>query len=170
MVITVENDGTVVIKAPKWTRKATIERFYRANLLWIASKRINLEQNSDKITVLTEDDVKKLKQQAKAVMLQKTEYYSRIMGLKPNKVKITSAKRSWGTCIERKKQYTVCYSYRNMFLTDRCQDYIVVHELAHIKHMDHSSRFFALVESILPDYRQLSAEIDRYKDFHIYPD
>ena len=82
MVITVENDGTVVIKAPKWTQKATIERFYRANLLWIASKRINLKQNSDKITVLTEEDVKKLKQQAKAVMLQKTEHYSKIMGLK----------------------------------------------------------------------------------------
>jgi len=168
MVMTVENDGTVVIKAPKWTRLAKIDRFYKANLEWIAGKRKALQDNRNKIELLTAEDIEALKQNAKKVMTAKTAYYSEIMGVKPDKVKITSAKKTWGTCIHTRNTYTVCFSYRNMFLPDRCQDYIVVHELAHIKHMDHSAQFYGFIEKFLPDYRELSAQTDRFRDYHIY--
>jgi len=168
MTINVENDGTVVIKAPKWTRKSTIDRFYKANIRWIKSRRKTIRSSRDKITVLTADDIKILKEKAKSIMAEKTAYYSKIMGVKPDNIKITSARRTWGTCRMCDGVYTICYSYRNMFLSDRCQDYIVVHELAHIKYMDHSPQFYALVEKYLPDYKERAAEIRRFKDYYVY--
>lgn len=168
MVMTVENDGTVLIKVPKWTRKASIERFYRANLDWIDTQRRKLHADSHKYISLSPEDIKRLKKQAKAVLSQKTAYYSDVMGLKPEYVKITSAAKRWGSCHRKGNRYSVCYSYRTIFLPDRVQDYIVVHELAHMVHFDHSKAFYSLVEQILPDWRNLSRQADNFKDYHIY--
>ncbi|MBQ6850408.1 MAG: DUF45 domain-containing protein [Oscillospiraceae bacterium] len=168
MVMTVENDGTVVIKVPKYTRKAAIDSFYRANLGWIAQRRQTLAENSANIKVLSSRDISELKKQAYTVMSRKTAYYGQIMGLQPDKIKITSAKKRWGSCIKNKDRYTVCYSFRTMFLSDRVQDYIAVHELAHMVHFDHSKDFYSLVGKILPDWRLLSAQADNFKDWHIY--
>lgn len=168
MVMTVENDGSVVIKVPKYTRKSAIDRFYSANLGWIAQRRQTLSENRENIEVLSLRDISKLKKQAGEVMARKTAYYGQIMGLKPDKIKITSAKKRWGSCIKSKGVYTICYSFRTMFLPDRVQDYIVVHELAHMVHFDHSKNFYSLVEQILPDWAQLSSQADNFKDWHIY--
>ena len=98
MIMTVENDGTVVIKAPKWTRTAKADRFYRINLGWIADKRKKLKENSGKIITLTAEDINMLKKKAADVMRRKTEYYSSVMGVKPDSIKITSAYKRWGSC------------------------------------------------------------------------
>lgn len=169
MIMTVENDGTVVIKAPKWTRTAKADRFYRINLGWIADKRKKLKENSGKIITLTAEDINMLKKKAADVMRRKTEYYSSVMGVKPDSIKITSAYKRWGSCSCSNNRYGICFSYRTMFLSDRCQDYIVVHELAHIKHMNHSADFYAFIEKILPDYRDREREAERFRDYHIYP-
>ena len=168
MVMTVENDGSVIIKVPSYTRKANIESFYRANLHWISRQRKKLDENSERIKVLSAQDIVQLKKQAYTVMGKKTAYYGQIMGLKPNKIKITSAKKRWGSCIKNKDIYTICYSFRTVFLPDRVQDYIVVHELAHMVHFDHSKNFYSLVKQILPDWAQLSSQADNFKDWHIY--
>ena len=168
MAMTVENDGTVVIRVPKYTRKSTIDRFYRANLGWIAQRRQALAENSEKITVLSPQDISELKKQASEVMGRKTAYYGQIMGLKPDRIKITSAKKRWGSCIKNRNRYTICYSFRTMFLPSRVQDYIAVHELAHMVHFYHSKNFYSLVEKILPDWAQLGKQADNFKDWHIY--
>ncbi len=168
MVMSVENDGTVLIKVPKWTRKAAIDRFYRANLGWIADQRRKAEANRHKFKQLSPQDIRRLKAQAKSVLTYKTALYAARMGLKPEYVKITSAKKHWGTCHKKGDKYSICYSYRVMFLPDRVQDYIVVHELAHMVHFDHSAQFHSLVEKILPDRRSLSDRADNFKDYHIY--
>lgn len=168
MVMTVENDGTVLIKVPRYTRKARIESFYHANQDWIAQRRSALVQNRDKIVHLSQQDIAELKKQAGIVMGRKTEYYSKIMGVKPAGIKITSARKRWGSCIRTKGIYTICYSFRTMFLPDRVQDYIAVHELAHIVHFNHSEEFYTLIEKILPDWSELSAQADNFRDWHIY--
>ena len=61
MVMTVENDGSVVIKVPKYTRKSAIDRFYSANLGWIAQRRQTLSENRENIAVLSLRDISKLK-------------------------------------------------------------------------------------------------------------
>ena len=164
----VEKDGTVIIKVPKWTRKSIIERFYRENIIWIEQQREKLKLQKDNFITLSENDISALKSRAKTVLSQKTEYYSRIMGVKPESIKITSAKKRWGSCRRCAGRYYICYSWRTMLLSDRAQDYIVVHELAHIKHFNHSTAFYMEIEKTLPNWKELEKETDNFKDLYLY--
>lgn len=76
------------------------------------------------------------------------------MGLHPASVTIGSAKTRWGSCSSRR---ALRFTWRLMDYPPEAIDYVVVHELAHIVHLDHSREFYALVESVLPDYRQRAA-------------
>lgn len=73
------------------------------------------------------------------------------LGVKPARMKITSAKTRWGSCGMRGN---ICFSYRLVCLSPALIDYVVVHELAHILEHNHSARFYAHVARIVPDYVQ----------------
>ncbi len=74
-------------------------------------------------------------------------------------VKITRAEKRWGSCSGKN---TLCFSYRVLMLPGKIIDYIVVHEVAHIREKNHSQRFWNLVESLMPDF----AERDRWLKLH----
>jgi len=73
------------------------------------------------------------------------------MGVTPASVKINSAKTRWGSCSSHK---SLNFSWLLIMASDDVIDYVVVHELAHIFEMNHSKRFWAIVEKVLPDYKQ----------------
>ena len=90
------------------------------------------------------------KQMAKQVLAAKTLEYASRMGVTPSAVKISSANTRWGSCSGKR---SISYSWRLMMAEEDVMDYVVVHELAHIKEMNHSARFWAVVKEILPDYK-----------------
>ena len=73
------------------------------------------------------------------------------MELKPAGIKITSAQKRFGSCSGKN---SICYSWRLMLYPPEAIDYVVVHELAHIVHKNHSAKFYALVAKYLPDYKE----------------
>jgi predicted metal-dependent hydrolase len=95
--------------------------------------------------------VKVYKLIAKQVLTEKTLAYAVQMGVAPSGIKINSAKTRWGSCSGKKN---INYSWRLMMAEEKVIDFVVVHELAHIKEMNHSARFWAVVEGVLPDYRE----------------
>ena len=99
---------------------------------------------------MTDDDVKRLKKNAKVYFNDKTEYYSKLMGLKYGRITITSAQKRFGSC---SSEGNICFSYRLMLYPEEAREYVIVHELAHLKEMNHSARFYKIVESVLPDYK-----------------
>ena len=92
-----------------------------------------------------------LREKAKAYLPSRVSFYSKQMGLFPTGVKITSARSRWGSCSGKN---SLCFSFRLMLLPDDLMDYVIVHELAHIKEKNHSARFYAVVAEYLPDYKQ----------------
>ena len=168
LVLTVEKDGTVVIKAPKWTRKSTIDRFYNANLGWIQQRKQQISTESGNYIHLSENDINKLRADARNIMSLKTARYAEIMGVACDGIKITSARKRWGSCRRQADRYTICYSWRTMLLPDRRQDYVVVHELAHIKQFNHSKEFYTEIEKVLPDWKNLEKQVDTFKDIYLY--
>lgn len=72
------------------------------------------------------------------------------MGLVPAGIKITSARTRFGSCSGKN---SVCFSWRLMLYPPEAIDYVIVHELAHIRHHDHSPAFYALIEQYLPDWK-----------------
>ena len=87
---------------------------------------------------------------AKAELPRRTAYFAKIMGVTPKSVKITSAKKRFGSC---SGQNGICYSWRLMLYPSEAIDYVVVHELAHIRQKNHSPAFYREIEKILPDYK-----------------
>lgn len=81
-------------------------------------------------------------------------YYSARMGLVPTGLKVTSARRRYGSCSGKN---SLCFSCFLMRSPMEAIDAVVVHELAHIRYKNHGPEFYALVESILPDYRTRKA-------------
>lgn len=88
---------------------------------------------------------------AKKVLTEKVHIYSSKSGLKPAAVKINGAKTRWGSCSGTN---SINFSWRLMMADDDVIDYVVVHELAHIKEHNHSERFWAVVADIMPDYKE----------------
>jgi len=88
---------------------------------------------------------------AKKILLQKSAHFAKCMMVSPSAVKISSAKTSWGSCSGLN---SINFSWRLMMAEDKTIDYVVVHELAHIKEHNHLPRFWQIVETILPDYKE----------------
>lgn len=128
-----------------------IDDFVLSHEKWInehiekQKSRLSLEKTLD------EKRVSELRALAAAELPRRVEYYSEKMGLYPTSVKITSAATRFGSCSGKN---SICFSYRLMLYPPEAVDYVVVHELAHIKEKNHSARFYALVGRYMPDYRE----------------
>ena len=99
----------------------------------------------------TDDDLKILRKKAKDILPEKVEYYSKIMGVTPKSIKVNSAKKRYGSC---SGENNINFSLYLMDKDERFIDYVVVHELAHIRHHNHSKGFYSFVESVMPDYKE----------------
>lgn len=98
------------------------------------------------------------KQKANEYILKKVICFSNIMNVKASSVKITSAKTRWGSCSGKNN---ICFSYRVMCLPPDIIDYIVVHELAHIKQHNHSNMFYNEILKVMPDYKKRLKELKK---------
>ena len=88
---------------------------------------------------------------AKQHLTGRVEYFAGLMGVSPTIIKINGAKTRWGSCSAKK---SLNFSWRLVMASDTVIDYVVVHELAHITEMNHSTRFWAVVAGVLPDYNE----------------
>jgi predicted metal-dependent hydrolase len=91
------------------------------------------------------------RQLAKSYLTERVLHFARAMRVAPTAVKVNGAKSRWGSCSTKK---SLNFSWRLLMADAAVIDYVVVHELAHITEMNHSARFWAIVEAVLPDYRE----------------
>ena len=96
------------------------------------------------------------KKMAHPIIKNSVSQYSKRMNITPAAVHITSAKTRWGSCSGKN---SINFSWRLVMAGDDVIDYVVVHELAHIKEHNHSLRFWAIVKSVLPDYKDRQKEL-----------
>jgi len=90
------------------------------------------------------------RKQAKQLIPQRVEHYAKLYNINYNKIKITSAKKRWGSCSARGN---LNFSWRLVLTPPEIIDYVVIHELCHVVHHNHSKRFWALVAQICPNYK-----------------
>jgi predicted metal-dependent hydrolase len=100
--------------------------------------------------------VKIYRRLAKLRLTDRVLHFAERMNVKPEAVKVNGAKTLWGSCSAKR---VLNFSWRLILADDAAVDYVVVHELAHIIEMNHSARFWNLVESVLPDYRECKARL-----------
>ena len=150
LALEIGRDLTLTVRAPMKMPLSDIEEFIEKHDKWIEKKLDVMKNREIKPDNLLPEEIAALKMRAKEILPKKVDYFDEIMGLKPSGVKITSAKKRFGSCSGKN---SLCFSYELMLYPDEAIDYVVVHELAHIKHRNHSSRFYNLIEKYLPDYK-----------------
>ena len=138
--------GEIIVRAPFSMPDKEIDIFIIKHETWVEK---HISQIKPPLPTDTET-VEALRKEAKRIIPPKVEKYSALMGLTPKSVKITSAKRSFGSCSGKN---ALCFSLYLAMQSEYAIDYVVVHELAHIKHKNHSNRFYMLIERYLPDYK-----------------
>ena len=145
----VKNDGAVVLKTPLFLSEKEISEFLKKHEMWIENK-IRSQAERKKHYDLTEEEKKILRQRAKEFLPQRTAYFADIMGVGYKSVKITSAKHRFGSC---NRENGICYSFYLMTYPKSAIDYVIVHELAHTVHKNHSKLFYDFVAKTMPDYK-----------------
>ena len=95
--------------------------------------------------------------EAAAHLSGRIEHYAPRLGVRPSKVTIRGQRSRWGSCSAKG---AVSLNWRLMLAPGELADYVVVHELCHLRHLDHSPRFWAMVGEVIPDYRHRRRRLD----------
>ena len=151
IAITFDKDGALLLRAPFGTKRKKLESIIRDHAAWIDKHQTRAIQKATVEKNLTHESIIALKQEAKKKLIPLTEYYAKRLGISYGKITVTSAKTRFGSC---SSEGNIAYSYRLMLFPTEAQEYVVVHELCHRIHMNHSPAFYKMIESILPDYKE----------------
>ncbi len=147
--LSIGEDFVPLVKAPLKMSTQEIESFINKHKKWIEKQTITKREHDEKF-LLSDDEERVLKIKALPYLTERTKYFADIMGVKYSGIKITSAKKRFGSCNGKN---SICYSWHLMQYPPEAIDYVVVHELAHIIYKNHSKDFYKLIEKYLPDYK-----------------
>ena len=146
-------NGEAVVRAPYYVTKNEIENFVAANAEWIAGRiaeqKIKEEKNRN-IRVLTDAELAELKRQALIVVPARVRAYAPLVGVTFGRITVRSQKTRWGSCSAKGN---LNFNLSLMRAPLEVLDYVVVHELTHRKHMNHSKEFWADVARVMPEYK-----------------
>ena len=147
--LSINDELEAVVKAPLKMSTEDIEAFVFKHTKWIEKQTNAKKEQLEKYSVSAEEEAV-LKEKALPYLTERTEHFAKIMGVKPTGIKITSAKKRFGSCSARN---SICYFWRLMKYPPEAIDYVVVHELAHIVHKNHGANFYGFIAKYMPDYK-----------------
>ncbi len=150
--------GQVVLRAPKRAPKKMLQSFLEERKDWIAEKYQLMEQlrreeaeRGPKDYELDPEKKSLYRRQAGKVLAARTAYYAEQMQVDYGRITIKETKTRWGSCSGKGN---LNFHWKLILMPPEVLDYVVVHELAHRKEMNHSERFWRIVGSFLPDYKE----------------
>ncbi|MFA5248255.1 MAG: M48 family metallopeptidase [Patescibacteria group bacterium] len=152
-------DGNFVVTAPQDMNANTIEQFIIRKSQWIIDKLEYFKSISGRVfTKSTEKDFAEYKDRALALAQKRVDYFNKVYGFKFNKINIKNQKTRWGSC---SRKGNLNFNYKIALLPERLADYIIVHELCHLKEFNHSQKFWNLVAKVMTDYLETRSELKR---------
>lgn len=146
--------GQVLVRAPRYMSEEEVQRFVESKSAWLAKHMQKYEEDTEALQTegrLTESEINRLIGLAKQVIPTKVAYYARLMGVTYGRIAIRKQKSRWGSC---SREGNLNFNVLLMLAPPEVLDYVVVHELCHRLEMNHSARFWAQVEKVLPEYRE----------------
>ncbi|MCR5698397.1 MAG: M48 family metallopeptidase [Treponemataceae bacterium] len=152
--IHIENDGSVVVKSPLGTPAIYIEQFVQKQTKWILKTQEKIQRQRElalSMGPLSEKDLKAVKEKARFIIPMKVEHYAQLLGVTYGKISLKLQKTRWGSC---SRDGNLNFNYLLVLMPEEILDSVVVHELCHRKHMNHSKKFYEEIESVFPDYKR----------------
>ncbi|MDO5445465.1 MAG: M48 family metallopeptidase [Eubacteriales bacterium] len=147
-------EGEITVRAPLFATSGSIRRFVSSHSAWISShlqKLRNSRKTSGATDKLTEQELNALVRKAKQIIPGKTATYASVIGVSYGRISIRHQHTRWGSCSSKGNLNFNCLL---MLAPEEVLDSVIVHELCHRKHMDHSPAFYAEVLKAFPDYQK----------------
>ncbi len=155
--ITVHSGGELSATLPRDFRLEQLENFIRQKADWILRK-INLAKKRKPAFLLPKSSRReylRYKEQARLLAKRKLNEFNQFYNYRYCRISIRNQKSRWGSC---SKNGNLNFNYRIVHLPEKYLNYLIVHELCHIKEFNHSKRFWNLVEKTIPDYKNIRRE------------
>ncbi|MBQ1862551.1 MAG: M48 family metallopeptidase [Clostridia bacterium] len=144
----------VIVRVPFYAAKKDIDTFISRHSEWIDRQTAKLgeaRRERENVKKLTEKEIADLYEKAKKVIPERVAYYAPTIGVKYGRISIRKQKTRWGSCSAKGN-----LSFNCLLMLAPCEvaDSVVVHELCHIKEMNHSKKFYDEVLKVFPSYKE----------------
>ena len=142
-------DGSLLVRCPVAMGTAEIDTFVESKKRWI-NKHLSKTARG-KLPAFTEEDLREMAGKARIEIPPMVAYYANLLGVSYGNITVRKQRTRWGSCSSKGNLNFNCLL---MQMPKAVLVYVIVHELCHRKHMNHSKAFWAEVERILPDYKE----------------
>ena len=150
----------ITVKAPFQASQRDVEAFLKKRPHWILAHYDAMQERAVKMTIqashshLSEEQMAALEKRYRALarecITNRVSYYAGILKVSFSAIRIAEQKTRWGSCSSKG---TLSFHWRLILAPPAVMDYVVIHEVCHLLHMDHSPAFWKEVESLMPDYK-----------------
>lgn len=156
----IRGEDEVWARIPSRLSDQELMKFIEKHKEWIMEKTALVKKRKDEdsfagivpMEKLSEEELQNIKEK----IVSRVRHYCEVMGVTVGKITIRNQKTRWGSCSAKGN---VNFNYRLCYLSEELLDYVVIHELAHRRYMDHSREFWAEVEKYCPDYKQRKKQL-----------
>jgi predicted metal-dependent hydrolase len=156
-IIRVQDDGSLRVTIPRWGSRREAAAFVDHERSWIARQRERLHrqraadrEEAARLPWADPDVAREARARAVGELPARLLTLARELGLVVRKVSVRNQKRRWGSCSPNGH---ICLNWRLVLMPDAVRDYVLIHELMHLRRMDHSPAFWKLVARACPEYR-----------------
>ena len=156
--ITVKSDLTIRVTIPKGVSAACARRFLQSKIPWVKrslEKLQNLERDDRRANLSAADRAR-----ARVLLTMRLDYFAQKYGFTYNRLFIRNQKTRWGTCSSKDN---ISLNVNLLRLPQELQDYVILHELVHTKHKNHSRQFWAEMDGLTGDAKKLQKRMRKYR-------
>ena len=162
--LTAQSNGTFMLTLPPGVTVESGKRFIYEKVNWILKtmqffRRYGIPRAAANRKRDARVSYLQYRERARDLIARRLSYFNRYYGLEFKRVAIKNQCTQWGSCSSRKN---LNFNYRVYVLPPHLADYVVVHELCHLRHFNHSTAFWNLVGETIEDYKEREAELRRY--------
>lgn len=146
--------GEIIARAPLRTKDKEIYSFIDSKKSWIEKNLAKIDERHkalDEVQPFTEKEIKALAEKAKVIIPERVRYYAPKVGVTYNRITIRCQRTRWGSCSSTGNLNFNCLL---ALFPNEVIDSVVVHELCHRKHMNHSPQFYAEIDKVFPEYKK----------------
>lgn len=150
IAIQIKGDSHIIVRAPLRMAARDIQRFVDSKAAWIEKHLAIIQQRQQPVaSAFTLEQLHQLAEAAKQDIPQRVVRFAALVGVTYGRITIRAQKSRWGSCSGKGN---LNFNSLLMLCPEDVRDYVVVHELCHRKELNHSPRFWAEVEKVLPGY------------------
>ena len=159
IAIQIDRNGQVILRTPYGITKRQAEKFLDEKKDWILKNIRQVENRKTDQIMISEEQRREGIERAKRIFPERTAYFALRMGVDYGRITIREQKTRWGSCSSKGN---LNFNYQLYYMPQELMDYVVVHELAHRKYMNHSKEFWAEVKKYCPEYKERKNVLKKY--------